>query len=189
MEHTMEQAAKRLLQRHLPYELDMLERALEFLTRDDLPLHEHPAAPLLNNFAIEGFWTHARNVNEFMKRPRNKSASGVAAARDFTEDVQEMRFKLDEKLEDKINEQISHLQYERPETEDGQLMISDMLRVYAGINSCVREFERRLTPEAKEIWRPRQPKQFVQTRVNASATNVVSAIGWTGPLGPRDDAD
>jgi hypothetical protein len=102
MEPAMEQAAKRLLERHLPYELDMLERALEFLTTD-LPLHNHPAAPILNNFAVEAFWAHARNVNEFMKGPRKKNASGVAAARDFTEDANEMRFTLGEELEDKIN--------------------------------------------------------------------------------------
>jgi len=184
----MEEAARTILDRHLPYELDMLERAFEFVTSDH-PLCHHPAAPLLNNLAIEAFWTHARNVNEFMKRPRNKNASGVAAARDFTEDVKEMRFSLGEELEDKINEQISHLQYERPATEqDGQLMVYDMQRVYAGINSCVREFERRLTPQAKEIWKPRKPKEFVQNISPGSATNVVSAIGWTGPLGPRDDA-
>jgi predicted ATP-binding protein involved in virulence len=183
----VEQAAKILLQRHLPYELDMLERALEFVVSDH-PLHNDPAAPLLQYMAIETFWTHARNVNEFMKKARNKNPSGIAAARDFTDDVKEIRFSLNEELEDKINEQISHLQYERPETEDGQLVIHDMQRVYPGINSCVREFERRLTPEAKEVWTPRNPKEFVQSIPNASATNVVSSIGWTGPLRPRDEA-
>jgi hypothetical protein len=177
----MELAAKNLLERHLPYELDMLERALEFIVVDH-PLHRHPAAPILRNLAVEAFWTHARNVNEFMKKSRNKNAAGVAAARDFTEDTKKMRFKLDEKLEDKINEQISHLQYERPETEDGQLVIDDMQRVYAGINSCVREFEKRLTPDARKIWKTRQPKEYVQTIPIASATNVVSVIGWTGPV-------
>jgi hypothetical protein len=66
-------------------------------------------------------------------------------------------------------------------------MLHDMQRVYAGINSCVREFERRLTPDARKIWKPRQPQQYVQTIANASATNVISAIGWTGPLGPSDE--
>ena len=176
----MEQAARLLLERHLPYELDMFERAFEFVATDH-PLRRHPAAPLLENLAVEAFWTHARNVNEFMRRPRNKNAGGVAAARDFTEDVKEMRFSLGEELEDKINEQISHLQYERPATENGQLMILDMQRVYAGINSCVREFEKRLTPQAKQIWKVREPKEFVQAIGPASATNVVSHMGWTGP--------
>jgi hypothetical protein len=184
MEKNMEQAASRLLERSLPYELDMLEGAFEFLVLD--PLHNDPAAQLLQNLAIEGFWTHARNLNYFMKKKRNKNASGEAAARDFTDDDQEMKFSLNEELEDKINQQISHLQYERPETEDGQLKLHDMQRVYAGINSCVKEFEKRLTPEAKKVWKPRNPKEFAQSIPRNSATNAVSSIGWAHP-GPRND--
>jgi hypothetical protein len=189
MEKNMEQAARRLLERHLPYELNMFERAFEFVSAD--PLRNDPAASHLRNFAIEAFWTHARNLNYFMKRAPNKNASGEAAARDFTDDDQEMKFSLNEELEDKINQQISHLQYERPENEDEQLMLHDMQWVHAGINSCVKEFERRLTSEAREIWQRQKLREIVQNipAAGATTTNVVPhiVIGSTGPLGPRND--
>jgi hypothetical protein len=152
----MEPAAKRILDHHLPYELDMLEHALEFVLSDDLAAH--PNINTLRNFSIEAFWTHARNLNEFMNDPRNNNASGIAAARDFTVDDAPMRYRLDDQLQTKINGQILHLQYERPETDNEKLMVYDMQRVYDAINSAVKEFESRLSADAKKIWKARSPR-------------------------------
>jgi len=169
----MEPAAKRLLIEHLPYELNMLESAMVFLT--SATFSEYRKQPFLRNCAIEAFWTHARNLNEFMAKARNPNASGVAAARDFTVTEDRMKYELDEELRNKINSQISHLRYERATTNDEKLVTTDMLRVYAAINSVMKEFEDRLAQEAKEIWKPRHPTEFITAVDFPQSTNATTS--------------
>lgn len=139
---------KLILSEHLPYELGMLERALEFVSSHQLA--EHPEIGTLRNFAIESFWTHARNIDDFMRRNANRYATVYAAAADFADGFRR-RVGIDRQ---KINQQITHLSYGRPNADDDKFAYADMLETYNEIKSMVRGFEERLTPEASDIWKP-----------------------------------
>jgi len=173
----MDPAHKMILERDLPYELDMLERAFQFIVQDELA--DHPEIIFFRDMAFETFWVHARNVSEFMAQPRNVNATGVAAARDFTEEQSDMRYKLDERLINKINDQITHLRYERPPNDSGKLNTHDMERVYAALNSVVKEFETRLSTDARDLWEQREPKQYVRESTALNTTNETTSVKTT----------
>jgi hypothetical protein len=168
----MERAAERLLVEHLPYELDMLQHALKFILSDRFT--DNPSNKVLRNFTIVAFWTHARNLDEFIAGERNKEISGkTAAARDFTVDEAPFSTKIDKK---KVNRQVSHLYYDRSEPD--KLVVSDMLNVFDSINSAIKEFEGRLTPDAKAKWKPRRPEIFLSDVLpkNMSGTTHVTDV-------------
>jgi len=143
-----------LLIEHLPYELEMLEWSYAALHDDQLaPFRQHM---WIVNLAIEEFWTHARNLVEFFDRHRNGSEVGSASASNF---VSSRRFdqQLDlEALMGEINNQITHLQYDRPSTPEGKLNIHRMAHVKGAIEKAVKLFEADMTDDAKAIWKPPQ---------------------------------
>jgi hypothetical protein len=99
----------KILEEHLPYELDMLERAFVILHLEKFTELRKDA--FLRNAVIEAFWTHARNLVEFLMHPPNADADGTVSARDFTKDyLPDMKMKS---IDQQINAQVSHLTYER----------------------------------------------------------------------------
>jgi hypothetical protein len=147
----MDAAKEQLLKIDLSYELDMFEGAYARLASN---APDAPKPGFERNAVIESFWTHARNLNEFILQPPN---SGVtASARDFTVESAPFGAKLNKTLTDRINQQISHLHYGRPKEPDEKLA-HDIHRFYTTINSAIKEFEKRLTPEAANIWKVRNP--------------------------------
>jgi hypothetical protein len=128
------------------------------------------------NLAVECFWTHARNLIEFFRRPRNPDTSGTAAASDFTADRFKMNF--DSKmLEDEINQQITHLQYGRPVDAEQKLNTTRMHYIKNAIDSFVRRFIGALELEKdwKGVFGPREPLTIEFSDAAISATNVVSS--------------
>ena len=70
-----------ILGEHLPYELDMLDASFALLHSPALAAHR--AHPAVRNALVEAFWTHARNVIEFLTHPKgNDAAGGIVSARD-----------------------------------------------------------------------------------------------------------
>src|SRR6185295_8193960 len=125
----------------------------------------------LHNAAIEVFWVHARNLEEFFTEPPSGGGS-VASARDFTDG-------FDAKLEvDKLIAQtqfdVVHLQYERPTTQDKKLNAFDMQRAYEAIQRAVRKFEAQMTKDANKFWKPRT---FMQFNTPANIPSACTAFG------------
>lgn len=170
----MEEAAKKVLNEHLPYELDMLRVTYNFIHSPEFA--EQRAPDFLRYAAMVSFWTHARSLNEFFTRVRNKTFESVCSARDFTDGKATFRLHLDE-LDEKMNIQISHLQYERPTASLEKLGGYDMLRVVQTIERAVQEFERHMTPEARQHWTPRPLKRDYQIEVGGAS--ACAAFGTT----------
>lgn len=167
----MEAAEERLLREHLPYELDMLEWAYAFLHADRFAMHRLDAGA--RNAAIECFWTHARNLYEFMTRKGKKSAQGVASASDFVEAPFHPDLPFDQ-IDEKMNIQIAHLQYDRPPSNDGKLGGYEMGRFKEALSRAIKLFESKMTQDARGIWKIRQPIVDVYLHdIPASATNSI----------------
>jgi hypothetical protein len=173
----MDAAKEQILKIDLCYELDMFEGAYARFA------NAPKEADFAHNLVVEAFWTHARNLNEFLEREPNFASKGVASARDFTIDKADFPT-LGKALEGSINRRISHLHYGRPTEPDAKL-IHDTNRAYEVINSAIKEFERRLTPEAKDIWEPRNPPPILP---NLTAKHLSTAtIGAVSTTMVRDD--
>ncbi|MBA5775988.1 hypothetical protein H2509_02570 [Stappia sp. F7233] len=185
----MDEMKAKLLKEHLPYEHDMLDAAYAFITsdkrNDDAKDREQW---FLRNAAIVAFWTHARNLIEFYEKSPHASAS----ASDFTTERlwPEFRLKKGQPAEEKageelrtlINEQISHLKYERVKAPHDKLGEYDPYNVKTAIDRARRKFECLLTPEAKAIWKNRQSPAAV-IYGDGAATNCIEIIE-TQPLSP-----
>lgn len=175
----MHEAAERMLREHLPYELDMLEWAYAFL--HDQKFEDQRKDEGQRNAAIECFWTHARNLYEFMTRKGKGDFEGVAAATDFVGGA----FNPDlpfEKMDDNMNVQVSHLQYERPSSVNGKLGGYDMGRFREALNRAVKLFESKLNDDARGIWKMRQPVQYVYLHsAPLSSTNHTTSVS-TGSI-------
>jgi hypothetical protein len=98
-----------ILKEHLPYELDMLEGAFVFLHSADSAAQRQNT--ILKNAMIEAFWTHARNLIEFLTHPKGNDSAGVVSAKDFAK-AYFHKLNMDS-IDDLVNAQISHLTYER----------------------------------------------------------------------------
>jgi hypothetical protein len=58
-----------ILREHLPYELDMFDGATEYFQSPEFAAAAHSQENWFKrNAAVEAFWTHARNLVEFLKR-------------------------------------------------------------------------------------------------------------------------
>jgi hypothetical protein len=171
---------ERLLVRHLPYELDMLEQTLVRL------LDGKVTDRVLQNALIESFWTHARNLIEFFNcKEKGDGQTGVASAQDMT-----TGYAVDTKLtevNDLINKQISHLQYDRPAFTQGQLDYNYMYRVREIIGREMQKFQKCINHDYKKFWVTRQQSDetidkkgwlaFAQNQ--PTATNVIQVNGPT----------
>ena len=92
-------------------------------------------------------------------------------------------------LYDKINQQISHLQYEREKWPQEKLGEWDMLRVKQRIDSEIKCFEASLLSEYRDVWTTRTPSTGAVVHGSVSATNAIleesintSRPSFTGPV-------
>ncbi|MGE0036768.1 MAG: hypothetical protein AB7S93_14110 [Xanthobacteraceae bacterium] len=175
----MERAEIDLLKEHLPYELDMLDNAVCFMNSPEFAKLGESSDKLdqfKKNAAIESFWTHARNLIEFLSRDKSPDLNvSSASARDFAEGY---RSNLDlESVSKKINEQVSHLGYRRVSLPPDKLS-HEIHFVKSGLDSAFRRFQEQLNPECQEHWEQRQFEQAaVIVHANATATNTITIIG------------
>jgi hypothetical protein len=148
---------ERLLRRHLPYELDMLEHTFRLLHSSDDHAQNLRKDIVVANALLESFWTHARNLIEFFnKKAKGDGLAGLASPQDMTEGYFPDT-KMTE-LDQMINVQISHLQYHRPQLSEDQLNYSEMDRVRNAIAREVRRFnECMLSSKYRDAWIPRPP--------------------------------
>jgi hypothetical protein len=166
---------ERLLFRHLPYELDMLEQTLARLLAN-------ANAPVVSNALIESFWTHARNLIEFFNQPKGDGITGTASAQDMT-----VGYSPDAKLktiDQLINQQISHLQYDRPAFTADQLDFNEMFRVRGDIQREVERYQKTIRCKYQDFWKPRPEQREVVRDTwlkfvanQPTATNVITVIG------------
>jgi hypothetical protein len=166
--------AKAVLEEHLPYELNMLQAAYEFLHKDDYADYRNVA--FLKNAAIECFWMHARNLLDFLRQPKNTShdAKGSVSAKDFTSKFDYQG--IGDEMNDEINRAFTHLQYGRKSQPQKKPGTFDMLRVKEHIEREIGKFERALTKDYKEAWTPRaRPEPIAITSGGlTSATNATT---------------
>lgn len=187
MFHAVDDATKiAMLKVHLPYELDMGNAfALLPLLHDGKYLQDGP----VRNALIEAFWLHARNVIEFLtNQKRNKTPSGVASARDFTDSKfspdHEIK-KIFKKIRAVVNVQITHLKYERRSSPQEKLGGYDMIRVKQAIDSQIAQFEQHLLPKYKVHWSRRAPNQHVLVGDTPQSTNAkLEVTNQTSPVQP-----
>jgi hypothetical protein len=157
----LDEAKKKMLAEHLPYEHNMLDGAFEFLTSKAHA--EERKVPFKRNAVVEVFWLHARNLIEFYRN------SGVSAcASHFTSKRLSPEFRLNKggeravanagrEFSDLINEQVCHLKYERVSIRDEKLGGYDLQRVKDSIDRAMMKFQDMLTPEARAVWVDRTP--------------------------------
>ena len=97
--------------------------------------------PVVTNALVESFWTHARNLIEFFTRStKGDGTTGTASALDMTAGYFHS-IKLKE-IDQLINQQISHLQYDRPAFTAKQLDFNEMFRVRADIQREVERYQK-----------------------------------------------
>jgi hypothetical protein len=180
---------RRLLTEHLPYELDMIEAAFLFLS--DAKYAEWRQIAAFKNVAIEGFWTHARNLIEFLTNGPNIRPAGTASARDFAPSLQPEMIMRD--MDRRINEGVSHLVYERKSAQEDKLCGHDMLRVKQHIDREIKKLEAALQPDYKALWSQRAPSVWIETYDLLSATDTTSStsiyVSNFNFAGPRSDSD
>jgi hypothetical protein len=145
---------ERLLRKHLPYEFDMLEHTFRLLHSSDDHAKKIREDTVVSNALVESFWTHARNLIEFFNQEKGDGLHGVASPQDMT-DGYRADTKMKE-LDQTINVQISHLQYDRPALTEEQLNFPEMDRVRSVIGREVAKFNRSMSASSySDAWTPR----------------------------------
>jgi hypothetical protein len=167
-----------MLKEHLPYELDMLERAFVFL--HDEKYADDRKNDIVKNAMIEAFWVHARNLLEFLTHPEGEGATGVASARDFTDkNFSPPPKKNFESILDDVNDQITHLRYER-RTSPPQAKLGghDMTWVRRAIHSQIKRFEQHLLKQKyAPFWAPRSSSEGGSQLFTNEALNTTTIKG------------
>lgn len=190
-----------MLVEHVPYEIDMMRAAYAYLRSNDRIRVRDTIGDVtglvtfLNNAAIEAFWVHTRNLLEFFRREA-QAEGRTACAQDFTRTSQSYDLPFGN-LEDLINEQICHLQYNRFREPFNKMRGFTMQRVMEAIDRAIELFEQNLKKDFEEIWTARPKIQVISVEaVHPSATNQVFSISTTtattelplnfvtGPAGP-----
>jgi hypothetical protein len=185
----MEQIKIDILKEHLPYELDMLDEAAAYAgSTEAAETHTRKgSAWFKRNAAIEAFWTHARNLIEFLEREKSPDLNvSSASAKDFTDGS---HFTLEMKnLKDKINAQICHLGYGRTIV-DYQKLGHEISYVKPALDSQIKRFEAKLDFESRKHWAQRTPSTVRgpdKATHTALAAKTASFTG-TGPAAPPRD--
>src|SRR5262245_5338069 len=160
-----------ILRIHLPYELDMFEAAFVFLHSTDLAAARENG--FIKNAAIEAFWTHARNLIEFLMESRKAKHTDVVPARTFAKDYTDSLEIKSIKI--MVNKQISHLTYERVDAPEGKLGGQEMLLVKQAIDAEIRRLEESLEDRYRELWVPRRPSEWIEAGTDPAATDQVTS--------------
>ena len=165
-----------ILEEHLPYELDMLDKAYELLITE---MHNEEPNRVIVSLCIECFWLHARNLIEFF-RGTNKSGR-TAAAITFTKD--QVAYVFDTNITEFINDQICHINYNRNILSESKLMGSEVKRNKESIDRAVLKFQDNLTEESRGHWSIRNPAKFIPSgSFYPSATNAIESATYTSSL-------
>jgi len=186
---------RKLLDEHLRYEVDMFDEAAKFLMSEQFAKLDRENTNNRDdwfraNAAIETFWTHARTLREFFTQKKNDEPvkdAHHASARDFAPDYWH-EIDLDKDIADKINAQVSHLNYGR-KSEPSEKLGPEMQRVKAAIDKEVRRFQDKLAAVKKEhrdrAWgmAPRQVVTYVPALENNVSTTSATFMS-TGVLSP-----
>jgi hypothetical protein len=142
---------KRVFEEHLPYELDMFDEAAKFIMSKEfakLDRKNNKNDWFRANAAIEAFWTHARTLQEFFNQPKNPEpmlGAHHASAKDFASDYWP-DLGLGTVVE-KINNQVSHLNYGR-ESLPPEKLGHEMQYVKAAIDKQVKRFQETIAAAA-----------------------------------------
>jgi hypothetical protein len=166
--------AKAILEEHLPYELDMLQGAYEFLQN---PAYAHDRRHLfVRNAAIECFWLHARNLIDFFTQETSATSfetRGAVSAFHFTTKSYEPEG-IGRQISDDINQAITHLQYDRKSQAQPPLDVFVMRRVKEHIERQTKKFEDALTVEPGKVWVRRTPPETIEVTALDNATNATT---------------
>jgi hypothetical protein len=154
------------LQKHLPYEIEMMRDAIHALaTRDKLSWFE-------KNAFIETFCLHARNLIEFFERRGDYGPHSFTDAAKFNLNsgvlsVRTLR---------RINQQISHLNKRR--TDDARQKINgDRLNeMHRAIEAEIERFVQHLKPEWQGMWKARPFHEFKWSGELAMTTTSSASI-------------
>jgi len=101
----MNKEERDILHEHLGYEIDMVAGALMAMSSSESDWFRQMST-------IEGFWLHARTLLEFFED--RKAPGRTAAAGHFTDEKIDYQIPSREKYEMLMNDQIAHLNYNRP---------------------------------------------------------------------------
>jgi len=125
------------------------------------------------NAAVEAFWTHARNLIEFLTRPKSADLTiSSASAKNFAASFFS-NLGVADTLITKIKEQISHLGFKRRAAADAKLGSILMNWLKPAIDADIKRFEEGLDEDCRRYWTYRHPTQFVFV----SPTHTTSAAG------------
>jgi hypothetical protein len=162
-----------MLTKHLPYELGMLDGSFRRLFTSE-PVID----PLIKNALIEAFWTHARNLVEFLAQRKGQGDfKGTASAQDFAK-----RYSHDPNLrstDTQINEEVNHLQYDRESKQEQQPNGYRMNLVREAIRREFDKFQTLLDRPYRDIWVRRNFRNveiLVFEHAQATATAEVQVI-------------
>jgi hypothetical protein len=184
---TMSRERIAILEEHLPYELDVLDEALIAWCDNPKRDNETKQQWFRRMSAIEAFWVHARNLEEFFEDRQGDSRTAAAShfsATRFICSTSEVT-----KLVEKIQDQVVHLNYDRATCLEQKLSYWDAVRIKDQIDRAVQRLQEQLTDEAKRHWKPRQP-QFLNCPDTSPTTSnhfdrwpsdEASSVGPTGP--------
>jgi hypothetical protein len=178
---------RHLLSHHVKYEVDMLRAAYVFLLNPYL-------GDVAGNVFIEAFCIHARNLIDLFSERKELEAAEYAAAKHFANPGYEpfSRSNIGQ-LYGKLNEQIAHLTFTRPRSDDVKIKATDRTHLMKLIESELQRFAADLKDEYAGLW-PEGflPQHDVVTGMQAAqGTSTLTgsfqpygATGSTGPAGP-----
>jgi hypothetical protein len=168
----------------LPYELMMLDVAARYTQTSAFANLEKTkkTAWFIHNATVEAFWTHTRCILEFFNRGKNNNFdTSSASARDFTSDDYEPSKEITAlwgpgTLQEKINEQISHVGFRR-KTELYEKLGTEMPHVKAAIDRETIAFDRKLLKKFRAYWKWTPPTQtLVFTNSATTSCNAITII-------------
>jgi hypothetical protein len=134
---------KEFFNEHLPYEIEMMRGLYDELSTGS-------STWLMHNARIESFHIHARNLIEFFKNKRPCDFD----PRLFTHGRYQPNGNfVDNRLEGKINQQISHLTADRTSDATKKLGPRDWAKIKGAVEKEIARWEEALSPEYKAKWK------------------------------------
>lgn len=165
-----------ILEEHLPYELDMLVEALASWGSLPARADESRSDWFRRMSAIEVFWVHARNLEEFFE---DRQAEGRTAAASHFLSGAELKYNMSEvtKLVKKVQDQIVHLNYDRPRESLEKLSYYEAERVKGHIDRAVNQFQIQLSHDARKHWKHREPVSIPVPNASPQPSSQFGAFG------------
>jgi hypothetical protein len=178
---------QRIITRHLPYEICMLQKAFVKLMKEGEDLQK--SNKLVFDALHESFCIHARSLIDFFSPP-DKRHESAAIASDFapkfeaSPDTRALSGKKDKlrrnlnELRDKLNKQVFHITTKRPENDEDQFDVGrDGGEILKAIETEIRSFDGKLAAGYKGML----PPGCLSETIDVSSRRPA---GQTGPTGP-----